>query len=800
MIKFKAMKYSIAFMAILFTSAIASTLRAQELRQIDRQFREHREHHFQEKIYVHTDREFYVCGEIIWFKIYCVEAVDHKPSDVSKVAYVEVIDEARDAVLQAKIELIKGIGSGSLFIPASLNAGKYVIRSYTNWMKNFDPEFYFQKEITIVNTFRSLADGHEAKKLPPPDVQFFPEGGRLIAGLQSKVAFKATDASGTGFPFYGALYNDLGDTLLSFRPARVGIGHFNFTPEQGRQYKAMVRTENGDSFVYDMPETLPHGYTLALAAGIDQLTVKIRSNQKVAGDLYLLVHCRQKFVQSQLLKFDGESLEVAVKQAALGDGINHFTLFDSNRQPVCERLYFKKPETQLVIESDIRQAPYGNRQQVVFDLNVSGRTGIPLAANLSMSVYKLDSLNEISHHSIANYLMLTADLKGKIESPEFYFQQNVPDREMHLDNLMLTHGWRRFAWKEVLDPQEREFEYLPEYRGHIITAKVSTGENESPIVNKHALLSIPGKFVNATVAKSDAQGLLQFEVQNYYGNKPVHLSGIKEEDSIFHFEIVRPFSGKFSDFPFAEMKISPDREEALLSRNIGMQTRNVYFDKELNKFSPPRDTTSFYRPSKTYYLDIYTRFTTMEDVMREYVREVWVRVKDGKFRFMVFDEVNKDVYKENPVLFYDGIPVFTINRIMDVDPLKVRKMDIMAGVYSLGPLTFKGIVSYLTYKGDMDGLKFNSSNNFIAYEGMQLQREFYQPLYEGNASELARLPDYRNLLYWNPNITTDNTGKAQVAFYTSDLEGTYAVVVEGITVNGLPGTAVRYLTVNKEIN
>ncbi len=123
-----------------------------------------------------------------------VNGDDNKPLDVSKAAYVEVLDKDQKSVLQAKIALDKGKGNGSLYIPLSFNSGVYRLRAYTNWMKNFDPVYYFEKPITIVNSLKNLNRG---AALPRNyDLQFFPEGGNLVQGIQSKVAFKIVDQIG----------------------------------------------------------------------------------------------------------------------------------------------------------------------------------------------------------------------------------------------------------------------------------------------------------------------------------------------------------------------------------------------------------------------------------------------------------------------------------------------------------------------------------------------------------------------------------------------------------------------------
>lgn len=114
------------------------------------------ENTFEEKLFVHTDKNFYLAGEIIWFKIYNVDGVRHQPTDMSKIAYLEIIDKDNKPVMQGKIALKKGKGNGSFYLPSSVNSGNYRLRAYTRWMKNFSADHYFQKPVTIVNSLKPI--------------------------------------------------------------------------------------------------------------------------------------------------------------------------------------------------------------------------------------------------------------------------------------------------------------------------------------------------------------------------------------------------------------------------------------------------------------------------------------------------------------------------------------------------------------------------------------------------------------------------------------------------------------------
>jgi hypothetical protein len=133
----------------------------------------------QEKMFVHTSRDFFQSGETIWFSIYNVDGRNYHPSSLSKVAYVEVLDSTDKAILQTKIALSDGAGNGSLLLPPQTRSGIYLFRAYTNWMKNFSPELFFSKHIAIANA----AEGQRAFIKNPSSTSL--TGGSLYIQLRT---------------------------------------------------------------------------------------------------------------------------------------------------------------------------------------------------------------------------------------------------------------------------------------------------------------------------------------------------------------------------------------------------------------------------------------------------------------------------------------------------------------------------------------------------------------------------------------------------------------------------------------
>jgi hypothetical protein len=223
----------------------------------------------QEKIYLHLDRSLYLIGETVWFKAYYLDGSRHRPLDMSKVAYMEVLDRENNAVVQTKFSLQKGKGNGSVIIPAAIASGNYKVRCYTNWMKNFSADAYFETNISVVNPFVKFDPDPDKEKEATYDVQFFPEGGYLVMGIESKVAFRATNANGKGISFKGFVINDRNDTIVRFQPARYGIGNFLFKPQDSEKYRAVITDSKGKRYDYQLPEIRQQGYVMHVTDAAD---------------------------------------------------------------------------------------------------------------------------------------------------------------------------------------------------------------------------------------------------------------------------------------------------------------------------------------------------------------------------------------------------------------------------------------------------------------------------------------------------------------------------------------------------
>lgn len=754
------------------------------LKALQTSFSQYSQQVISEKMFAHTDKNFYLAGEILWFKLYVVNASTNKPLDLSKVAYVEVLDTANKPLLQAKTDLEKGDGKGSFYLPLTLNSGNYKFRAYTNWMKNDGTDHFFEKMIRVVNV-QKVTPANAKDNRQNFDVQFFPEGGNLVNNLQSKIAFKVFDKRGSDVKASGFIL-DGADTVVKFSTLHAGRGNFLFTPLTNHSYNAYIQTPDGNVVTKELPGIYSTGCVMNVSSDNGTVKVNVQSNMN-DNAVYLLVNSNNTIEVAEKSVLQNGQTTFTFNPSVLKEGISHITIFNSNKQPLCERLYFKKPSGDLQLKMSTDQSFYSGRKKVVIDISSAALTEND-SASLSMSVYRLDSIQTADNSSIASYLLLGSELRGYIEDPQYYFQQGS---EAGLDNLLLTNGWRKFKWENILQNKKPLFAFEPEYNGHIITGRVTVRETGNPVKDIGAYLSVPGTKTQFVTAMSDSDGNVKFEMKDFYGSSEIIAQIKGETDSKYRISIKDPFSNAYTNVSLPSFDLPLDYPNTLLEQSISMQVQNIYTSNKLKQFyQPDVDSTPFYVKSDAeYLLDNYTRFKTIEEVLREYVTMVNVTRRNGTYHFPVLDKGHDVMFQGDPLLLLDAVPISNFDKFMNFDPYKLRSLEVVNRKYIYGTSTFDGILNWKTYNGDLGSYELDPNMVIVDYDGLQLQREFYSPVYD-DEKQMSHLPDFRNVLYWKPDIHLKKDVKNEIIFYTSDIPGTYAAIVQGLSSNGLPGTAM----------
>ncbi len=428
-----------------------------------------------EKIYLHTDRSNYTIGEDLWYKAYSVYAYSNTIFDNSKLLYVELISPESKIVARHITKLDNGLGHGDFKLTddsIGVKPGRYQIRAYTNWTRNFGDDFVFKKEIEIVgfnNNSGNTTEGKEALKLSesnsaanslPISIQFFPEGGSLIEGVSSWVAFKAVDTNGYPVNVKGQVLDDKGNQVAQIESKHDGMGVFILTPEKDMQYIAELDNLYGEKTKTTIPKAQKQGYVLSAINRKGKHVVTIKTNQETLdknpkASLTLIGTTRGVSYFEGTQALNETTYSFLLPDEGFPEGIAQITLYDEAMKPYSERLLYIEKENNVNVSLTTNKQQYTPNEKVV--VNVSSKTteGNPVLASFSVSSTEATTVNNETTN-ICSYFLMESDIKGSVYNPGHYFDRSNPKRLRDLDLLLRTQGWRDFLWKSLPDYKDEK--------------------------------------------------------------------------------------------------------------------------------------------------------------------------------------------------------------------------------------------------------------------------------------------------------------------------------------------------------
>lgn len=802
-----------------------------------------------EKVYVHLDRRHYTLGDTAWFKVYLLDAQLHQPSPVSKLVYVELLSPSDEVIATRHILIDQGVGAGDFLLPKDWAAGEYVVRAYTQYMRNYDHAFFFRQTIRLWNAQSEIREGERtiptadrkedngAGSLPALDfdLQFFPEGGDLVHGLSSAVAFKAIDETGSGAPVEGVVFDERDQLVAFVKSIEFGMGFFSITPQPGKTYRAEVMS-NGRKKTFTLPPARPQGYVLKIKQrSDDQLDLEAAANlpQGLNGS-FVVGHLRGQVFCTIQSPENVDRFTTAVPLTDLPDGLAHFTLFSPEGLPVCERLVFiDRPENECRLKTTIGKPGYGKREKAEIYLQLADNLAQPLSGHVSLAVTDLYTAPYAPYgEDIRTYLLLNSELRGYIENPAYFFEEESAGRRQLLHLLMMTHGWRRFNWEQVLGGELPELTFAPEWGfsltgytrrpgGKPLAADLALTSTDPPYFNEELTSNPDGRF--------EIHGLAFFDTTHFVLQANVSSEGRKKEKDrnktqpgdniVIHLDeqtLPDPARSYAQPLPLP----GEDFIGELLRESRRIQTIDSAYRAEwsisLDEVTVRARSRkpSIFDASEKYYkapdnrlvIDSFPSAVTRTSVL-DFLRGMVPGLDiQGVFpTYQVRIRGNSTILGDNTPLFVlDGLPLGgaeAIDRILAIPMPEIAYVDVIKGlrVASFGQTNTGGVIAIYTRAGvGMPPSRPRSSAQGVRQYvrvGFYAPREFYSPAYEGPAEDALK-PDYRTTLFWAPNVVLDENGRAMLSFYTSDKASSYRVVVEGMTADGRPVRAVERLDVS----
>lgn len=765
---------------------------------------------FPEKVYLHVDRDYYNTGEDIWFKSYVINALTNKLSLITNNLHIELISPSSVIIQSRVVRIENGLGNGDFQLSDSLPSGTYQLRAYTNFMRNFDDNFFFRKEIIVINPL----DGGNELSIDPEYIEnrivinFFPEGGSLVENVSSTIAFKAVNALGKSCDITGKLFSTTGDLITEFKSTHLGMGVFNLKPTSGSEYYTLVKGLDGREFRADLPGSFPTGMTIHLFITEDKkLLLKVFTNEKTfdsVKDHELIVTLSSRNLLTELTTIRVNSLvnNYFIPLNNFPDGILRVTLSDTDGLPLCERLtYFhKNDDVKVSVSTDKNR--YKPREQVTTNISISGGTPAGAGSYLSLSVAEAGLTRDSIQYpaSIASWFLLESDVRGRVEDPSYYFDISNESRLKDLDLLLLTQGWRDFKWKYDSTENFRHEAGFP------ISGRLKRVLSKKPIAEAKINIGIFGNtsFCILTTL-TDSTGKYKVEGIDFTGKAKVIVTALGDKEESAGWLFVDSSYYNPANVPVIETQkqlklIQPDRyselkQEAILKNathkkyklsdtiNIGEviiisnkpdTPQEARVKTGRSKYGMP-DKELIITPSLERYVDI-------------------LQAISGRIPGVLVTGSVITIRGQTPVLLRDGIPA----RIEDIMSIPVHMVD-RVDVLNWSPLFGKssedgitganGVINIITKSGGENDntVKPLFHSTSLNMKGFDAPRIFYSPKYE-TPVQSAFTPDTRSTIYWEPNIFA-NTGKdVSLNYFNADNATAIEIKIEGITSEGIPFT------------
>lgn len=755
----------------------------------------------QEKIYIHYDRPYYNPGETIWFKAYVFSA--NLPSLISKTLYAELIDE-KGTILQRKTVPVLAASAASDFqLPDSMKSSMVYVRAYTPWMLNFDSAFLYLKPIRIIN---SQATASKEKKEVLYSLQFFPEGGDLVQGVESRIAFKATDDQGFPIPVKGDIVDSRGQKMFSFTSIHDGMGYFAIAPVAGEKYKAVWKDKKGAAHETALPAAKEQGVVLGVYTTGNTVTYNLHRSDNAPPDyrnFTVVAQMQQQPVYMARINLLAKTQVTApIPVEGLPDGIMQVTLFAANGQPVAERIVFVNQNNYYFItDVHANEKNFTKKAKNVIQLDI----GDTLVSNLSVSITDAGTTASTgSEDNIFSHVLLSSDIKGYVHDPAYYFSGTADSIQQHLDLVMMTNGWRRFKWEDVIAGRFPVIKNYPELyvtvKGHVLGLQSSElVDKELTVIlktkkNNAQFFTVPvsrkGEFViNNLVFYDTAQLFYQFN--NDKNKRLTSMAGFDFRNSF----ITLPDKPVTGLHPLLKPSV-PDSMTQKRNERLTKLRLDEFFEGQKVKVLQGVEVTSRQKSPQQKMDEEYTSglFTGGDGYTFIMADDPFANSSLSVLDYLQGKVAGLQIATNGPdggsLSWRGGTPSLFLNEMnADVSLIQTTPMSDVAMIKVFRPPFFGatgggsgGAIAVYTKKGEL----INSSVkglNAVAVNGYSPAREFYSPDYSTTADKNKN--DYRMTLYWNPYLVFDKSNRRVVIpFYNNDNCKRIRVVVEGINEEG----------------
>jgi len=743
----------------------------------------------QERTWLHYDKAAYGAGETVWFKAYLMSGIF--PAEESKTLYVDFMDPEGKLLLHGAYPMMHAGTNGQFDVPLDYKGDFIRIKAYTKWMLNFDSTLLYNKAIPIL----SVKKGKTAETDNRSVLQFFPEGGDMVTGVKSKVAFKAERTGGEPVNIRGVIKDSKGKWIDSIRSTHDGMGYFFITPLGNEKYTAIWRDEKGNEYQTALPAVKENGIAIQVELAGKKRNVTItpaRSNN--AGTIHVLGTMNQQLAFKTSREMGKDPVQLSIPVQELSSGVLIITVFNDQWQPMAERITFVNNGEYLFTPAiNIAQQGLGRREKNKVTIKVPDTL-----SNISVSVTDM-GIGVDNTNTIVSHMLLGSELKGRVYKPAYYFSAATNKVADDLDLVMLTHGWRKFRWDDVVAGKmpvirhPRDTSYLAlsgrvydlpatqlrEAGDMILVSKQGEGESQTSLVtvNDDGYFEDPAMVFFDSLKvfyKLNRKGMSKASVRFMENFLPPGAAGTQQTGTYYDQGLDTTGYARHLVFAREAARMLQQQQDEMLANVTVMgkvKSKLDYMDEKYTKGLFGMDGIKFDMTNNEaakggalnilYYLQ--GRVAGLTVTSGKPPSLYW----RGETVYVFLDEIQTTVQQVSSI------------SVSDIAFIKVFRPPFV-GNNSGG----KGAVALYTRRGDEEPEARAGDRQAEIVMGYTKIKEFYSPAY-GDSKTLSSAKDIRTTLYWNPQLEI-NTGEqnASFEFYNNDISNGFRITIEGMTPDG----------------
>jgi hypothetical protein len=662
---------------------------------------------------------------------------------------------------------------GTVTLPEDLPQGNYRLRAYTRFMENRGEDYFYTRyfhiadpQLILSQTQAEYSGSLSGKK--EFHVSFYPEGGYLVAGHLSKMAFQVQSSDGRNIDSEGVLLDSKSDTIMNLNTIHDGMGYFIFAPESGEHYHALINNKR-----FELPDSFEDIYSLKTVWRERKLWISTNKTRTTNQAKYLIIHSKGNVYYAE--KWNEDMNLLVFEQEEFPSGISHILLFTEDYQIISERLIFNINEKEEIkVPITTTRGNYRKRERVEMDIAVKDINGNNVKSNFALSITDDKDIQIDTTNTIESTILLTSELRGEINNPVFYLD---PKHSVEADLLMMIHGWTRYNIPKAM---RGDFQYpaIPYEQSQSLSGTVKGGLFSKPYEGaKISLLSIEHGYYD--IAETDRNGDFIFECFEFPDNTTFYVQALSKKlksaitlhlktKSYPEVTYNPKYTQKIPDLePASSFRESVEKAEMKYTIEHGMRIHNL---DEVTIHGTRKYQDEEHRYSGLSRIITEKEIVTGGTDMISLIRRLGIRVLTGVR--------NKTTGEIQDVMYIRGnmIPVPDELRNLDIYDLQAIGIAHTPGGPRIVPI-LKPFDERIKKQP-----KYNVAT--ITPLGYQLPVEFYSPKYAIQDEIDNPVPDLRSTIYWKPDVITDSAGKATLDFYTADSPSTYSVIIEGITEDG----------------